>query len=114
MRLFTARLPQFFPKWNTLLALTATETMTSPSLPNFSLQKCPAPCLNVNGGFITAQEQKKQQLLSDIELEERKLDAAKLLIELKMGVWGTHEENEAWWKNMAFHFKDKAEGEKLV
>ena len=88
--------------------------MTTLSLPNFSLQKCPAPCLNVKGGFITALEQKKQQLLSDIEREERRVDAAKLLIEMKMGVWVTHEENERYWKNQAFHFKDEGEKEKLV
>ncbi len=85
--------------------------MSSPSLPNFSLQKCPAPCLNVKGGFITASTAKKE-LLDNVEKQERRLDAAKLLIEMKMGLWMTYEERAAEWRNQAFHFKD--EQKKLV
>lgn len=63
------------------------------SLPNFKLLKPKQePILDVEGNFITA----KQKLLSDIEMKERQVDAAKFLIEAKMNLWYVNEDYGYW------------------
>ena len=56
-------------------------------MPNFSLKKCLSPILTVNGTFITARIALEQN-----ERLARRADAAKFLIEAKMGLWMVNED----------------------
>lgn len=76
------------------------------------------PILDVRGRFITASvlqerikvrhaREQNQHLMQRIAIEERKVDAAKFLIEAKMGLWNdvpSFAIKKQSWDNEAFHF----------
>ena len=78
------------------------------------------PILDVRGRFISAStlqekirvrqaREQNSHLLKRIAMEERKVDAAKFLIEAKMGLWNERHVpsfaiRKRSWDNEAFHF----------
>lgn len=64
------------------------------------------PCFNIRGRCVIAREQ-SDHLLQRIEMQERRADAAKFLVEAKMGFWEDEEPysvRKRRFDNQSFHF----------
>lgn len=93
---------------------------TSPEAVPASERTMMEPILDVRGRFISASvlnerikvrqaRQQNDHLLRRIEMEQRRVDAAKFLVEAKMGVWDEKELPsfkilKRRWDNQAFHY----------
>ncbi len=81
------------------------------ALPNFSLRKCPKPVLDVNGGFLTANQLEDDS--SKLPIKERMAriaDATQFLNEAKQGRWWVNQSSVYWLRkeNLKYwHFKDE-------